>query len=170
VDLRGHFVRPNPRLQAVPIENAGRDFKYRVFGRSYRRLEPTAIEPKKRDHGCVPDPLVAVDERMILDEGETERGGLARHIAIEVLAAERLPWLGDSCLQGAEITARSLPITRRWRAAPQPGVPHYFRRSWAPVFRRRSRQLQELVIRTRKVRTAVPPGPQETPSTGRPRT
>jgi hypothetical protein len=35
-------------------------------------------------------------------------GRLARHIGIEVLAAERLPWLGDSCLQGAEVAKNRL--------------------------------------------------------------
>jgi hypothetical protein len=53
-------VRLNPGLQARPIENAGSDLKNRLLGLVYRGLDPTAIEPKKRDHRGITDPLVAI--------------------------------------------------------------------------------------------------------------
>jgi hypothetical protein len=39
-----------------------------TLGLIHRCLEPSAIEPKKRDHGGVPCALLAVEERMILEE------------------------------------------------------------------------------------------------------
>ena len=101
--LRRNVVRVNPRLQPISIETAGGDLKDRLLGFVHRRFEAPPIEPKERDHGGVPDSLVAIHEWMVLDQGETQRRGLARQTRVEVLAAEGLPRLRDCGFQRTKI-------------------------------------------------------------------
>jgi hypothetical protein len=56
----------------------------------------------------VADPLVSVDERMILDERETQRSGFGGKIGVEVLASKRLSRLRDGGFQRAEVTKERL--------------------------------------------------------------
>jgi len=51
----------------------------------------------------VSDALVAVDERMVQNEGESQRGGLFSQGRIEIDATKRCPGLGESRLEGAKI-------------------------------------------------------------------
>ena len=53
-------MRLDPRLQPSATEDAGGDLKDRLLGH----------------HGRVPDPLVAIHEWMVLDQGEIQRRGL----------------------------------------------------------------------------------------------
>jgi len=69
-------VRLDPRLQPISIETAGRNVKDRLLGLVHRRLDPPPVEPKERDHGGVPDSLVAIHESMVLDQGETNAAAL----------------------------------------------------------------------------------------------
>ena len=72
---------------------------------------------------------------MVVDERETQRGGLARHIAIEVLTTGRLPWLCDSRSQSAEVAEKGLLAalfhdeTVKEQDLSEAEVPHYLRRS-----------------------------------------
>jgi hypothetical protein len=79
-------VRLDPRLQSSAIEKAGGDLKDRSLGLVQRRRDAPTVEPKERDHGGVPDSLVAIHEGMALNEGETERRGFTRQTRVKVLA------------------------------------------------------------------------------------
>jgi hypothetical protein len=67
----------------------------RSLGLVNGRLEPPAVDPKKGNHGGMPDTLVAVDERMVLNEREPQGCGLRHQTRIEVFASKRLPRLCD---------------------------------------------------------------------------
>jgi len=104
------LVAFNPRLQSGAIEGTRRDLKNRPLGLVYRGFESAAIQAKEREHGGMANALVAVDEGMVLDEGEAQSGGLARQGRIEVRSPERLPRLGDGGLHRTEVAdTRLLP-------------------------------------------------------------
>jgi len=104
-------VRLDPRLQPSAIENAGRDLEDRLLGLVHCRLDTPPVEPKERDHGRVPDPLVAIQEWMVLDQGKTQRGRLAGETRVEVLAAEGLSRLRDCRFQCAKVAKQRLLAT-----------------------------------------------------------
>jgi hypothetical protein len=106
-----NLVRLDPRLQPGSVETAGGDVKDRLFGLVHGRLDAPAVEPKERDQGSVPDPLVAIYEWMVLDQGESQRRGLGRQARVEVRAAERLSRLRDRRFQCAKITKQRLLAT-----------------------------------------------------------
>jgi hypothetical protein len=106
--LEGNHARLDPRLQSRAIESPGSDLKNGLLGLFYVGLEPKPVETKERGHRGVANPLVSIDERMILDERETQGSGLGDKIGVEVLASKRLSWLRDSRFQRAEVTKKGL--------------------------------------------------------------
>lgn len=61
------------------------------------------IEHKKRLSSCVADSLVAVYERMILDERESQSGSFRTERRIQILSAKGLAGLTQGGLQSSEV-------------------------------------------------------------------
>jgi hypothetical protein len=62
----------------------------RRLGLVHRRLHPMAVQGQEGSHGRMPETLVAVDEGVVLDEGEPEDGGLCAERWIELFPGEGL--------------------------------------------------------------------------------
>ena len=128
-------MRLDPRLQASAVANAGGDLNDHFLGLVHRHLDAPPVEPKERDYGRVPDPLVPIHEWVVLDQEETERRGLARQTWVEVFTAEGLSRLGDRRFQSTKIAKQRLLATLFHDEAveeqylSQAEVTHYRRRS-----------------------------------------
>ena len=61
------------------------------------------VQNKEGLHSCVADPLVAIYERMALDDRVTERGSLFDQVRVQLSATEGLAWLGQGRLQRASV-------------------------------------------------------------------
>jgi hypothetical protein len=106
--MRSALVGFDPRLQPGPIQGPGCDLKDGPFGFVHGRLKVAPVQAKEREHGGMTNALVAIDEGMVLDEGEAQSRCLAREARIEVGSAEGLPRLGDGGLHRAEIADKRL--------------------------------------------------------------
>jgi len=104
------FVRFDPRLQSSALEPPGCNLENRSFGLVDRRHQIAAVQPKEREHDGVTNSLVAIDERVVLDEGEAQRSGLAREALVQILTTKGLPRLRYGGLQCAHVpNERLLP-------------------------------------------------------------
>ncbi len=104
---------PDPSLELVSGPVPRGDGEDLGFGIVDVDLQLLAIEHKHRFKGGMPDPLVAVDERVIRNQGEAERGGFLDETRVEIVAPEGLLRLAESRFQHAEIPETVGPTGQR---------------------------------------------------------
>jgi hypothetical protein len=86
---------PNPAEQLITPSAARGDSKNGLLSLAHGcgQLEP--VQYQKRFESGMADAFIAVDEWMVVDERESDRGGFRLEVRVEVLASERCAWLGD---------------------------------------------------------------------------
>jgi hypothetical protein len=122
-------------LEPGPVQFSGGHLEDGPLGVINRGLELAAVQPKKGRHRGMASPLVAINERMILDERKPEGGCLRGKARVEIVASECLAGLCDSRLQGCEIAKEGFLATLfhyqpvEEQNLSQAEVSHYRRRS-----------------------------------------
>jgi hypothetical protein len=93
------FVKPGGDF--VAAQATGGDVEHQTFLHIDRRLDLTAVKHKERFHRGVPDALVAIQKRVVSNEGEAQRGSLVRQREVEIDAVKARSRL---CQRGIEST------------------------------------------------------------------
>src|SRR5258706_16371143 len=78
-----------PIGQVRPIDPTGGEIKHETLLVIDGGVDLGAVEDEKGLHGGVPDALVAVDERMVPNQGEAQRCGLLDKGWVEIATTER---------------------------------------------------------------------------------
>jgi len=90
-----------PVGELAPADAAGSEIQNDAFLIINRGIDFGTVENEKRLHGGVPHALVAIDERMTLDQREAQCGCLFNQRGIQVDTTEGGPGLGDRRLERA---------------------------------------------------------------------
>src|SRR5438034_81116 len=136
---------PKPIGQVCPVDPAGGEIEHEVLLVIDGCVDLGAVEDEKGLHGGMADALVAVDERVVLDQREAERRGLLDHGRIEIDAIERRLWLCNGGVERTEIAdagraAASLEdVAVQLDNLPQGEISHQARRRYSSSFFRRTR-------------------------------
>ena len=88
VELRRRSLAEEDRDVGLRAMAAG-DAEHEVDELVVAGADTNAVQPKEGEAACQPDALVAVDERVVLDEMEQIRSGLLRKGRVQELAFER---------------------------------------------------------------------------------
>lgn len=105
----------------------------------------TPLENQERLHGCVADALIAVDERVVLNQGEAQRRRLLDHGRMQIDATERRLWLSDGGVECVKMADAGRAATSPEDAPmqlddlPQGEISHQARRRYSSSFFRRTR-------------------------------
>lgn len=78
-----------PVGQVRPVHPASGEIEHETLLVIEGGVDLGAVEDKEGFHGGVPDALVAVDERVVLNQREAHRRGLLDHRWIQIAATER---------------------------------------------------------------------------------
>src|SRR5206468_9142982 len=92
-----------PVGQFAPIEPASGQIEYKALLGVDGGIDLGTVEYQECLHGGMPDTLVAIDERMALNQRQTQRRGLLSESGIQVTTTERGLGLGDCGLQRTEV-------------------------------------------------------------------
>src|SRR5881409_1324608 len=97
-------MRAHPLREGFPVEMASGDVNDRLLRLIDCGAQLEAIQCEKHIERGVHDSLVSVKERMILNQGEPERGCFGRKVGVELLPTEGHARLRDCRLQGPQIS------------------------------------------------------------------
>src|SRR5215831_14351906 len=86
-----------------PIQPAGGEVDDQPLLLIDRCIDLGAVEDEEGFHRGMPGALVAVDEGMVLNEGETPCGRLLDHCRIEISTFECRPGLRDRGIERAQV-------------------------------------------------------------------
>jgi hypothetical protein len=92
-----------PVGQLAVIEPASGEIEYKALLGINGRIDPGAVEYQECLHGDMSDAFVAIDERVALNQRQTQRRDLLSESGIQVSTTERGLGLGDCGLQGSEV-------------------------------------------------------------------
>jgi hypothetical protein len=92
-----------PVRQLGAIDPAGGEIEHETLLFLYGRSDLGAVKDQKGLHGGVPQALVAVQERVPLNQGDAQRRGLLDERGIQVDSAERGFGLGDGRFKRGEV-------------------------------------------------------------------
>jgi len=92
-----------PVGQLAVIEPARREVQHDLLLRIRGGIDFAAVEDQESLHGGMPDAFVAIDERVALNQGQTERCGLLSESGMQVTTTKRRLGLGDCRLQRPEV-------------------------------------------------------------------
>jgi hypothetical protein len=94
----------DPGVKCGPRKGAGSERKKGAFGIVDGRRELESVEEQERFEGSVPDAFVAIDERMVANQGEGERCAFLGDGRVEVSAVECGARLSDGGLERTDVT------------------------------------------------------------------
>src|SRR5947208_653106 len=98
-----HKVLLNPSCELFAPKFTARDREHDHLLLVYGGGQFIAVQEEDCFECCVPDPFVAVDEDMILNEEIPERRGLLSKSRIQLVIRERLKWLQHRGFEAAAI-------------------------------------------------------------------
>lgn len=102
-ELKWHAMPTDPLGKFFSAHRASRDADDHLLRVLDGRVELVAVEHQKNFQRCVPNSLVSIDERMVPDEREAERGGLLDERRIQIDVVERRTGLCERGLQSAKV-------------------------------------------------------------------
>src|SRR3989442_5785661 len=126
--------------RAPPIEPASGQIEYKALLGVDGGIDLGTVEYQECRHGGMPDTLVAIDERMALNQRQTQRRGLLSESGIQVTTTERGLGLGDCGLQRTEVPdagrapGRPEEAPMQLNDLPQRNVAHQARRRYSSWF------------------------------------
>jgi hypothetical protein len=122
-------VLRQPVDELGPIDTASGEIQDDVLLIIDAGVHFSAVENEKCLHGGVPHALVAIEERVILDQREAERCRLLNQRGIQIDAVEGSLGLGDRRLKCAEIPDTGCG----WRPRPSTPSPRGRASRWCPM-------------------------------------
>ncbi len=87
----------------VAAQATGGDVEHQTFLLIDRRLDLAAVEHQESFHRGVPDALVAIQKRVVMNEGETQRGSLVHQREVEIYAAEGRSRLSECGIESTQV-------------------------------------------------------------------
>jgi len=133
-------VAPEPVDQLTTIEPAPGEIEYEALLGIDGGLDLPAVEHQECLHCGMPNALVAIDERVALNQRQTQRRSLVSKSRIQLSTTERGPGLGDCRFQRPEVpnagcaAGRLEEATMQFNDLPQRDVAHQARRRYSSWF------------------------------------
>src|SRR2546422_2224788 len=134
-----------PVGQLAAIESACGEIEHKALLGIDGGIDLGAVEYQERLHGGMPDALVAIDERVALNQRQAQRRALINEGGIQVNTIERGLGLGDGGLQRTKVpdagraTSRLEEAPMQLNDLPQRDIPHQARRRYSSWFFCRTR-------------------------------
>jgi hypothetical protein len=99
----------DPIVEGLTIESASRHAENYPLGFINRTFKLVVVELQEGFQSCMPDPLLAVDEWMVLDERKGECCRLGVYVRVEILTAEAHPRLSNCGFESPQIPKSGPP-------------------------------------------------------------